>query len=143
MLLELLSIESWGIRGCKCCVLDADGVAAGLPWSWPFLSPAPQDFACFAYPCQCSGHKFRRESAGVSPADDSADTELETHIVDAPRNAEAMRYSGDMSHTSAPCMWNIVSLFSCKGRAAQEAEWAGDYDGRQHWSLREACPLHL
>ncbi|CAE7887541.1 DSK1 [Symbiodinium sp. KB8] len=55
-------------------------------------------------------------STGVSHADDSADAGLETHIVDAPRNAE--------------------------GRAAQEAEWAGDYDGRQHWSLREAYLLH-
>lgn len=46
--------------------------------------------------------------------DDAA--EFESHIVDAPRNIE--------------------------GRAEQEAKWAGDYDGRQHWSLREAYLKH-
>eukprot|EP00913_Durusdinium_trenchii_P031761 g29746.t1 len=44
------------------------------------------------------------------------DNELESHIVDAPRNVKA--------------------------RAEQEAKWAGDYDGRQHWSLREAYLKH-
>ncbi|CAE7155904.1 DSK1 [Symbiodinium pilosum] len=48
--------------------------------------------------------------------DGDLESEFETHIVDAPRNAEA--------------------------RAAQEAKWAGDYDGRQHWSLREAYLIH-
>ena len=42
-----------------------------------------------------------RESAGVSHADDSADAGLETHIVDAPRNAEAINHFDDLSHTSA------------------------------------------
>mmetsp|Transcript_106908 Transcript_106908/g.300591 ORF Transcript_106908/g.300591 Transcript_106908/m.300591 type:complete len:619 (-) Transcript_106908:183-2039(-) len=30
---------------------------------------------------------------------------------------------------------------NASARAAQEAKWAGDYDGRQHWSLREAYRL--
>lgn len=31
---------------------------------------------------------------------------------------------------------------NAEGRAAQEANWAGDYDGRKHWSLREAYRIY-
>mmetsp|Transcript_11583 Transcript_11583/g.26971 ORF Transcript_11583/g.26971 Transcript_11583/m.26971 type:complete len:571 (-) Transcript_11583:51-1763(-) len=44
------------------------------------------------------------------------DEDFDEVIRDAPRNADA--------------------------RAAQEAKWAGDYDGRQHWSLREAYRIY-
>ena len=40
------------------------------------------------------------------------------------------------------CTCNIMSFWPevrAQARAEQEAKWAGDYDGRQHWSLREAC----
>eukprot|EP00435_Cladocopium_sp_Y103_P039837 s2497_g10.t1 len=54
--------------------------------------------------------------AGPSEIPEDEAAEFESHIVDAPRNVE--------------------------GRAEQEAKWAGDYDGRQHWSLREAYLKH-
>merc|ERR1719362_2089012 len=37
----------------------------------------------------------------------------------------------------------LESLFSNAPRnALQEAKWAGQYDDRHHWSMREACILH-
>ena len=112
-----------------------------MPWSEFLPSPASEAVKL------ASNHRLkvglRLLFLVLEDMDGDLESEFETHIVDAPRNAEAMMVFF-MRHRALRCCLRAAASTSSiaadilEARAAQEAKWAGDYDGRQHWSLREA-----